>query len=278
MQHYYYDGSLTVNEYNQLVLGYKNSKNLKTNKNVLQVNPDYYTLWNDRREMIPTNFDFKEELEWLIEILKVQPKSYWAWNHRLWCLSKVNLALVWDKEMEIIQMYLKKDGRNFHVWDYRKRILTKRFGNIWSNAEVLEAELDFTFSKVEENFSNYSALHWRSKTLESLSLLNFDIIPTLLKDIELLTNCFYSDPYDQSAWFYYIWFVSFASKLDCETLNCAFLKQYKELQELLEMEPLCKWVYIGLIKLQNHLKINTKDLKSKFRTLDPLRKEVADYL
>ena len=281
MQHYHYNGSLTVSEYNDLLTAYKQSPSLTTNMNILQVNPDYYTLWNDRRQMIPKDHDFVNELKWLIQIISVQPKSYWAWHHRLWCLSKVDLDKVWQKEMELINMYLTKDCRNFHVWDYRKRILANRHGDFWKNSHVLMEELKFTLLKITDNFSNYSAWHWRSKVLQALKTLNLDIVIHLINDVDLLTTCFYSDPNDQSAWFYYNWFIDFCKHYHNDNLASALQQQKGQLEELLEMEPNCKWIYMGLFKLQQYLgtTANLMPLKLKFQELDPLKGDyIMEYL
>ena len=279
MQHYHYDGSLTVDDYDQLIHRYKEFRSLESNKSILQVNPDYYTLWNDRRKLIPVEFDFIAELKWLIQIISVQPKSYWAWHHRLWCLSKVDLVKVWQKEMDLIQMYLNKDCRNFHVWDYRKRIIAKRYDNFWSNEIVLISELDFTSLKLTENFSNYSAWHWRAKVLEALSKVGYNVSVTLLNDVERLTNCFYCDPNDQSAWFYYNWFLPFCKINENKDIISALNAQHTQLLELLSIEPGCKWLYIGLIKISKFLGLgDTTKLKLKYKELDPLRGDIVEFI
>ena len=211
MQHYKYDGMLTMQDYQTLLTLYTTEKTLQSNRNVVEVNPDYYSLWNDRRKMICllSDFDYTQELKWLIKVISIQPKSYWTWNHRLWCLSNIDLTQAWKEEMVLIQHYLTKDPRNFHVWDYRKRILTKHYGDFWTNDLVLIKEIEFVMIKIKENFSNYSAWHWKSKMIEALFKINCSVVAHITSDMTILLNCFYSDPNDQSGWFYFNWLIDF---------------------------------------------------------------------
>jgi geranylgeranyl transferase type-2 subunit alpha len=80
-------------------------------------------------------------------------------------------------------------------------------------------EFGFTTKKIEENFSNYSAWHQRSKLLPELypdtetfkKALNDGIYIIIIgsaddrSEFELLQNAFYTEPSDQSIWFYHLW-------------------------------------------------------------------------
>lgn len=179
-------------------------------KEVLQHNPDFYTLWNYRREILLHIKPEKpvEDLQTLCceELLLTQaclmknPKSYGAWHHRGWVMEFMPEP-DWDKELKLCNGFLSSDERNFHCWDYRRFIGKK------CDLKASE-ELMFTTNLIEKNFSNYSAWHYRSTLLPLVHpgsghcSVDEDI---LLKEYELVQNAAFTDPNDQSVWFYHRW-------------------------------------------------------------------------
>jgi geranylgeranyl transferase type-2 subunit alpha len=94
-------------------------------------------------------------------------------------------------------------------------------------------EFDFTSNKIKENFSNYSSWHYRSKLLPKIhpacpgdterveeeallkgtqsvserGLMNAYSARSIIffLEFQLVQNAFFTDPNDQSAWFYHRW-------------------------------------------------------------------------
>ncbi|KAG5062898.1 hypothetical protein JHK85_004081 [Glycine max] len=86
-----------------------------------------YTAWNYRKlavqHLLSNNSDsdshsiFQDELK-LVEIaLRKNFKSYGAWHHRKWVLSKGHSSM--DNEMRLLNGFQKADPRNFHAWNCR---------------------------------------------------------------------------------------------------------------------------------------------------------------
>ena len=127
---------------------------------LLLLNPEYYTVWNDRRRvllhgLLPAKSGLKEhgdappepgdgksdsenrvlallqaDLDFLIPLLRKFPKCYWIWNHRLWLLreaqdrvSKELARGLWQGELRLVSKMLVLDGRNFHGWGYRRVVV-----------------------------------------------------------------------------------------------------------------------------------------------------------
>lgn len=87
---------------------------------ILQWNPDYYTIWNYRRILILDQIKnepekekklYQHELVFFLQLIKINPKSYWLWNHRIWSLQNMPNP-DWDAELGLVDKMLTMDARN----------------------------------------------------------------------------------------------------------------------------------------------------------------------
>ena len=192
---------------------------LKMTAGVLLGNADITVLWSIRKEVIlrmeatasvgaaDLKALFKGELSLTKQCLVTNPKSYGAWYHRCWCLKRMDDP-DWATEINLCNGYLDKDERNFHCWDYRRFVV--------DSAGVPDAEeLRYTFDRINENFSNYSAWHYRSKLLPLVHPAEAEAggeggvgvaqDKRRLELEELVQHAAVTDPDDSSAQFYHTW-------------------------------------------------------------------------
>ncbi|KAF4518171.1 hypothetical protein B566_EDAN007862 [Ephemera danica] len=156
-------------------------------------NPDIYTLWNIRREVLllyktkiaeeELGVKLEKEVSLTEQCLRSNPKSYGAWFHRGWALDQHH-APDWHGELVL-----------FHCWDYRRLVVSR------SNASPQD-EFLFSTVKIEDNFSNYSAWHYRSKLLPIIHPDSQGLCPIKLAMVQ---SAAFTDPNDTSAWFYQRW-------------------------------------------------------------------------
>lgn len=184
---------------------------IEVTSNMLLRNPDIITVWNYRRETLlhmkehleEDEFRKKMEIDLSLteQCLRINPKSYGSWHHRMWVLCNMPDPK-WDIELKLCKSYLELDERNFHCWDYRRFVALK--------AKVPDiSEYEYTLEKIKVNFSNYSAWHLRSKLLTKIFPDEGNNLPIKeekhKEELELVENAAFTDPNDQSAWFYQRW-------------------------------------------------------------------------
>eukprot|EP01116_Phalansterium_solitarium_P005907 TRINITY_DN1815_c0_g2_i1.p1 TRINITY_DN1815_c0_g2~~TRINITY_DN1815_c0_g2_i1.p1 ORF type:complete len:182 (+),score=13.98 TRINITY_DN1815_c0_g2_i1:156-701(+) len=88
---------------------------------LLDMNPEFYTLWNYRRQVFQhwhavrgsvaaVQSDYEHELRYLEQLLMLAPKSYWLWLHRKWVTSRMQCN--WQHELRLCAKALSLDERN----------------------------------------------------------------------------------------------------------------------------------------------------------------------
>ena len=174
-----------------------NDESFNATTSLLQLNPEFYTIWNYRREIIEnaygTNRDeelvqiLNDELKFVMAQLRKFPKVYWIWNHRRWCLFKlVDLNQVnWEFEFKTVGKMLELDQRNFHGWQYRRFVVENleleklkvkknkenTGGDGGEDDGILRLnldEFDYTTAKILIDFLNFSAWHNRTKLIPKI--------------------------------------------------------------------------------------------------------------
>ncbi|GAA5876847.1 hypothetical protein JCM16303_006307 [Sporobolomyces ruberrimus] len=262
------------------------NETLQLTTRVLGLNPEFHTGWSMRRRTLlqgllsrtESTQEKQEILERDLDLtnrsLKLNPKNYSVWEHRKWVLETMPDA-DWTLEIKMVEMYLEKDGRNFHSWDYRRYLITS-ITSLYDSPERLsirtkplpprpttESELLFTTRKISSNFSNFSAWHYRTKLLVKLWTLSSTSETTpeeesgkkksrkeevLEKEFELVQQAIWSDPNDQSAWLYHRWLIGNCTAEEEGKVELGVLRrEIGGIEELLEEEPDSRWCLDSLV-------------------------------
>ncbi|KAI9791834.1 MAG: Rab geranylgeranyltransferase [Peltula sp. TS41687] len=249
----------------------------------------------------------RADLLFLVPLLREFPKCYWIWNHRLWLLQQATLRLprtvareLWQEELGLVGKMLARDSRNFHGWSYRRTVVEQlesgalapeARGEERVNDSMAEEEYAYTTRMIRTSLSNFSAWHNRSK-----------LIPRLLDErraderarrkflddeFELIIQALYTDPYDQSVWFYHEWLMTCYNTLTFRrqataTEESQHLKsQLETISDLLDGAEDCKWIYEALLRYTMILRQTESEERSvdqakewleQLKKLDPLRR------
>lgn len=220
---------------------------------LLSQNPEYYTIWNFRRIVLlsfvnqdPPTVDetseieyaqrqaaaeqaaltlqqydilllLKEDLQFLVPLLRQFPKCYWIWNHRIWLLGEATTRLpakaaieLWQVELGLVTKMLSLDNRNFHGWDYRRKTVSEL--ERLSGQSMVTSEFDYTTKMIKSNLSNFSSWHNRSqlipRLLDERAATQDERRKFLEDELQQINTALYIDPYDQSLWFYHQYLMS----------------------------------------------------------------------
>jgi geranylgeranyl transferase type-2 subunit alpha len=176
----------------------------------------------------------------------------------------------YESELQLCKEFLREDQRNFHCWNYRRAIHER-------SGFPSEKEFEYSTEKIQENFSNYSAFHHRSIYLSHSGSAN---LPNLLEiESAVIENAIYTEPDDQSAWWYQQFLFSWALKQfqeqqeDLQIYISSLEKQIVIVNSLLEIEPTSRWAMNSLIFLISQLQ---STLSANQTFLSPTN--MTDYL
>lgn len=247
----------------------KTEDSLELTGAMCRVNPDCYTAWNYRRQILHALSGAAEgtaapdawpmpaasvatELQLTQEALAKQPKSYCAWHHRRWALSRAEpggaLRATLAGELELCARLLDLDERNFHCWTYRRWVAGRA-------GVTPEEDLAFCRQRLDVNFSNYSAFHQRSKVLPRLAAFAADPLPVLRAELDLVADITVTEPDDQSAWWYYQFLLErlrlCGADGSCGAAQVAEVLAAEEgrLRDLIAMEASTKWGRVLLARV-----------------------------
>ncbi|CAM5999346.1 unnamed protein product [Sphagnum balticum] len=249
---------------------------------LIKNNPDFYILWNFRRDIlihshgsslnlsnenqslkIQNNEDLStRELNLSTEALRRNPKSYCAWFHRKWIFTR--FAVDPQSELTLTAYLLKEDQRNFHCWNYRRFVAQ-------ASGASTESELEFSSSKIKENFSNYSAFHHRSLYIQKSLGDCATHRGTLVAELAIVESAVFTEPDDQSAWWYHQFLLGFSRRQlfdtasrtpqlrtatlpdDVEHFTTVVHCQLELLRSLLEFEAGNKWAMVSMAQMTDYL-------------------------
>ncbi|KAF2142238.1 uncharacterized protein K452DRAFT_318518 [Aplosporella prunicola CBS 121167] len=258
------------------------------------------------------------DLRFLVPLLLKFPKCYWIWNHRLWLLEQSTGQLpasharrLWQEELGLVGKMLNRDSRNFHGWSYR-RIVVAHLEQLpaaetdqeaeRSGTSMTEPEFAYTTKMINTNLSNFSAWHNRSKLIPRLlAERNADESARrafLAAEFEFIQRALYTDPYDQSLWFYHAYLMNTVDPdtppearicldLDSGLPKETYDEQLESIKDMMDGAEDCKWIYQALLQCALALKAVSPDSVSEdemaawlaeLRKLDPLRSERWDDL
>lgn len=266
-------------------------KNYDVVQRAVESNPDEYTLWAFRKEVLLKRCEsqpiideeWKAELQLTSVALQRHPKAYPAWQHRLWLLADRTITSnispeLWNaslnEERKLSAYMLSKDGRNFHGWAHRMRvhsIFQSKSPGEEKHMWIKEAQ--FVEGKINDDFANYSAWHHRSVLLPQIHAEGPAMF--LADEMQYVRQAFYTEPDVQSAWFYHRWLLSGAPARGkkATVVDGLLEEELATCEELLSLEPNARYA----LQTKVHILIKLGRQSETTGALDLLEKIVSFY-
>ncbi|KAI4970235.1 hypothetical protein ZWY2020_001149 [Hordeum vulgare] len=170
----------------------------------------------------------EEALGLSFKLLEINPEAYTAWNYRKLALQH-NLKELSDPEaikssvdaeLRVVELALRQNPKSYGRGIAMKWLLNQKLALFLAKFMGVpeEKELQYTMDKIGENFSNYSAWHNRSILLSNLLIQRREGFESKQKifseEFELVIQALFTDPSDQSGWFYHLWLLAQTSTPD----------------------------------------------------------------
>ncbi|KAK2196298.1 bifunctional Protein prenyltransferase [Babesia duncani] len=199
---------------------------------IIEFMPEFGLSWNYRKRFLinKLKLDKNDGITRLMDerkfsegILRTSPKSYAIWHHRLWLITVFmnigmdNLNDILTVEFMLCIKLFKHDARNFHCWGYLNFI--RHYMKALKDQTFAKMSLDkLCWSEFEklifDNFSNYSAWHQRSYLSSSFTSVH--------EELELLKQAIFTDPNDQTLWYYHDWLLYHRNALKYHLVNAHY--------------------------------------------------------
>lgn len=284
----------------------------------LKNNPKAYGAWFHRKWILqkfqPPSDILQEELGLTSTFLKADERNFHCWNYRRFVVACLGNS--WDGEWTVVGLKQEESNTNNNKSLMGQQVVepttneSSKPATTTIPAHLIASEFEFTTDKITQNFSNFSAFHYRSQLLDLAhataaadSLGNDEFVDAmeerLDQEFQLVEDAVCTEPDDQTCWWYHSILLDLIqlidnnnSKEDDDKLMDRFTDRLHEqadlFRELLEDSPNSKWVILGLFKaLQILQSYNDNDdeehderetLLEKLKEIDPYRANRYEYL
>ena len=249
----------------------------------LENNPKSYGAWFHRKWALlfqqPCETTILEnELALTAAFLQRDERNFHCWNYRRFivtCLLHKGYAVACDGN----------DGDDAEWWN-SSQVATAANTTVPSTTslpkeddhddskrkQILQTEWEFTDTKIHDNFSNFSAFHYRSKLLQWKLQQTTTTKDLIAAELELVSNAIFTEPDDQTAWWYAQFLLDsqhlFGPNNDHDWFQDLLTQQIAQVQELAEEMPNSKWVHLGLYNL---LKASHENNSNRSRRQDRIQ-------
>ncbi|GAK63923.1 RAB-protein geranylgeranyltransferase [Moesziomyces antarcticus] len=273
---------------------------LSLTEHALRAHPKVYWIWNHRMWCLrhypalsaDPQWAWRRELRLVEKMLELDARNFHGWNCRRAIIDHLALGVVSSAHPPALAGVESSHASLTALLTHPAIVAAETDAVRDVEKELVrlaEAELAYALRQIERNFSNFSAWHLRSQLLPCVwaaqRLTPEQEEARLDKELELVQQAMYTDPADQSVWFYHRWLVdrlTTSPPEDTAGLCAKLANEVRSIDELHELEPDSKWCAISLAHLHTLLvqldptradehRTSAKQLLERLVELDPDR-------
>ncbi|KAI3437691.1 hypothetical protein D9Q98_000140 [Chlorella vulgaris] len=269
---------------------------LALTQRALLKNHKSYSTWHHRRWVVAKGFcSLEHELQLVNMLLDGDSRNFHGWGYRRFVVQLMGTPA--ERELEYAALKINHNFSNYSAWHSRTVLLPVLHGTPDSSAAQAAAELTATLraaalsadpadvtGKDQPQASEQQKQHAGQQQPQQgaagptpaltaaaaasagphVSAAATAAVPkeALDEEYELVKQAFYTEPEDQSGWFYHRWLLgcslahweqargSEAEKREREALLAVLNREQQTCKEVLDMEPEAKWALLTLTRLR----------------------------
>lgn len=166
----------------------------------LLINPDVYTFWNMRRELVEKEVvNVDKEFLFSKLVLSCKSKSNEAFAYRRWLITKIlnkynELTLdenLYRRELEVAEIAAEKTQNNYHALNHRTWAFNMISGDVNLSKGFIISELELNAKWIFRHVSEHVGYHYRQFLIERIKTYcnTFSEFDEYYRNVKKLLEC-----------------------------------------------------------------------------------------
>eukprot|EP00887_Chlorella_sp_A99_P001811 scaffold19.g1811.t1 len=253
---------------------------LAVTERALHRNPKSYSTWHHRKWVVGHRLSSLErELELVGQLLQADARNFHGWAYRRFVAGLMGTPA--ERELGYAEKKINQNFSNYSAWHYRTTLLPELYAS--STAAEAPASSDAghapaassAASGSEQQLGSEAAPPTTTPSVGAPGAASSSATPpsaarrgaavpkdALDAEYELVKQAFYTEPEDQSGWFYHRWLLGCslahweaarggaAEAAERKALLGVVVQEAAMCEELLAVEPDAKWPLLTMVRLR----------------------------